>query len=268
MFSLSGKVIVVTGATGVLGGAFLDSLRDGHARLVLIGRNKEVAEQRAADIIRQGGEALTVVADVLDESQLKRSLDIILSRYGRIDGLINGAGGNIKEAVIEPGEDLFSMNMDAMKKVFDLNLFGSILPVQIFGPAMLQSGGGSIINISSMASQRVITKVLGYSLAKAALDMYTRWMSVELSRRHGAALRINAIAPGFFISHQNRALLTNADGTLTQRGESVIRHTPFKRFGEPAELCGAIRWLLSDESSFVSGQVISIDGGFSIFSGV
>ncbi len=268
MFSLEKKVIVVTGATGVLGGAFLDSLNEAKARLVLIGRNKAVAEKRVKEINDSGGEALSVIADVLDNTQLELGLDSILQRFGRIDGLINAAGGNIKEAVLEPSDDIFSLNIDALKKVFDLNLYGSIIPTQLFGKEMMKTGGGSIVNISSMASQRVITKVLGYSLAKSAVDMYTRWMSVELAHRFGSALRINAIAPGFFITHQNRTLLTQEDGSLTPRGKSVVHQTPYGRFGEPSELCGALRWLLSDSSSFVTGQVISIDGGFSVFSGV
>ena len=268
MFSVDKKVIIITGATGVLGGAFLHSLNDAGAKLVLIGRNKEVAEQRAAQLNNSGGDAIAVIADVLDMAQLHSGLEMILDRFGRIDGLINAAGGNIKEAVLEPTDDIFSLNIDALKKVFDLNLFGSVIPTQLFGKEMIKTGGGSIVNISSMASQRVITKVLGYSLAKAAVDMYTRWMSVELAHRFGSSLRINAIAPGFFITHQNRALLTKEDGSLTARGDSVIRQTPYGRFGEPAELCGALQWLLSDSSSFVTGQVISIDGGFSTFSGV
>jgi NAD(P)-dependent dehydrogenase (short-subunit alcohol dehydrogenase family) len=268
MFHLEKKVIVVTGATGVLGGAFLDSLKVAGARLVLIGRNREVAEKRAAEINNEGGQAIAVIADVLDQSQLETGLEFILEKFGRIDGLINAAGGNIKEAVVEPSADIFSMNIDALKKVFDLNLYGSIIPTQLFGREMMKTGGGSIVNISSMASQKVITKVLGYSMAKAAVDMYTRWMSVELAHRFGAALRINAIAPGFFITHQNRSLLTQDDGSLTPRGKAVIHQTPYGRFGEPSELCGALKWLLSDSSSFVTGQVISIDGGFSVFSGV
>src|SRR5215203_1542902 len=171
MFSLDKKVIVVTGATGVLGGAFLNRLNEAGAKLVLIGRNRAIAEERTSEINNAGGNAIAVIADVLNKEQLQAGLEIILSRFGRIDGLINAAGGNIKEAVIEPTDDIFSLNIDALKKVFDLNLFGSVIPTQLFGREMIKTGGGSIVNISSMASQRVITKVLGYSLAKAALDM-------------------------------------------------------------------------------------------------
>jgi NAD(P)-dependent dehydrogenase (short-subunit alcohol dehydrogenase family) len=209
-----------------------------------------------------------VVADVLDEEQLRVALTQILEKFGRLDGLVNAAGGNIPEAVVDPAADLFDIDIAATRKVFDLNLFGSMLPVQIFGPAILRSGGGSIVNISSMTSEQVITKVLGYSMAKAAVDNYTRWMSVELANRFGEKIRMNAIAPGFFITHQNRALLTKPDGGLTPRGEAVIRNTPYKRFGEPEELCGALIWLLSDASRFVTGQTVYVDGGFSVFSGV
>lgn len=266
--SLKGKVVVVTGATGVLGEAFVDCLSEAGAQLALIGRNQEVAEARAAAVNAKGGDAIAVIADVLDRAQLEAGKEKILARFGRIDGLVNAAGGNIKEAVIDPSEDVFEVNVDALKKVFDLNLFGSIVPVQVFGPAIVASGGGSIVNISSMAASQAITKVLGYSLAKSSIDNYTRWMSVELANRYGEKVRMNAIAPGFFITHQNRALLTNSDGSLTPRGQSVINNTPYKRFGDPRELGGALTYLLSDAASFVSGQVINIDGGFSIFSGV
>lgn len=266
--SLKGKVIVVTGATGVLGEAFVDCLADAGAKLALVGRNKEVAEARAEAVNSRGGDAIAVIADVLDRSQLEAGKEAVMARFGRIDGLVNAAGGNIKEAVIDPSEDVFEVNVEALKKVFDLNLFGSIIPVQVFGPAMVASGGGSIVNISSMAAGQAITKVLGYSLAKSSIDNYTRWMSVELANRYGEKIRMNAIAPGFFITHQNRALLTNSDGSLTPRGQSVINNTPYKRFGDPKELGGALTYLLSDAASFVSGQVINIDGGFSIFSGV
>jgi NAD(P)-dependent dehydrogenase (short-subunit alcohol dehydrogenase family) len=265
---LDGKTIVITGATGILGEAFVNGVANAGARVVLLGRNREVAEARAATVRNAGGEAIAVVADVLDRAALEAALSITLETYGRVDGLVNAAGGNVKEAVIMPDQDVFSADMDALRKVFDLNLFGSILPVQVFGPAMLRTGGGSIVNISSMASAQAITRVLGYSMAKASIDNYTRWMSVELALRYEGKLRMNAIAPGFFITHQNRALLTNPDGSHTTRGEAVIRNTPYRRFGEPEELTGALLYLLSDASAFVSGQVLGVDGGFSVFSGV
>lgn len=211
---------------------------------------------------------MAAVADVLDRERLEAVRNEVLERWGRIDGLVNAAGGNVKEAVIMPDADVFGVDMEALKKVFDLNLFGSMLPVSVFGPEMAKRDSSSIVNISSMASAQAITRVLGYSLAKASIDNYTRWMSVELANRYGGRVRMNAIAPGFFITHQNRALLTNPDGSLTPRGDAVLRNTPYKRFGEPEELCGALVYLLSDGASFVTGQTISIDGGFSVFSGV
>lgn len=265
---LDEKVVVVTGATGVLGEAFVRGISQAGARVVLLGRNRAVAVERASALQSAGGEALVAEADVLDRAQLEAALAHTLERFGRVDGLVNAAGGNIKEAVIMPDADPFTADLDALRRVFDLNLFGSILPVNVFGPAILSSGGGSIVNISSMASAQAITRVLGYSLAKASIDNYTRWMSTELAIRHKGRVRMNAIAPGFFITHQNRALLTNPDGSHTPRGEAVIRNTPYGRFGEPDELIGALVYLLSDSSAFVNGQVLGVDGGFSVFSGV
>jgi NAD(P)-dependent dehydrogenase (short-subunit alcohol dehydrogenase family) len=267
-FTLTGKTIVITGATGVLGEAFVRGVTDMGGRAVLIGRNSNVGEQRVSQLTATGKDALFVKADVLSKEELIKAHDTILARYGRIDGLVNAAGGNVPEAVIAPGSDIFDIDVDGLKKAFDLNLFGTILPVSVFGKSLLASGKGSIVNISSMAAQSAITRVLGYSMAKAAIDNYTRWMCVETANRFGSAIRVNAIAPGFFITHQNRSLLTNGNGQYTERGEAVIRNTPFKRFGEPEELIGALIWLLSDASSFVSGEVICVDGGFHVFSGV
>ena len=191
----------------------------------------------------------------------------VLNKWGKIDGLVNAAGGNIPEAVIAPGSDVFDMDFDALKRAFDLNLYGTLIPTSIFGKAMTASKRGSIVNISSMAAQSAITRVLGYSMAKAAVDNFTRWMCVELAQRYGDAIRINAIAPGFFVTNQNRHLLVKEDG-YTPRGEAVIRNTPFNRFGKPDELIGTLIWLLSDASHFVSGEVICVDGGFNVFSGV
>jgi NAD(P)-dependent dehydrogenase (short-subunit alcohol dehydrogenase family) len=267
-FTLTGKTIVITGATGVLGEAFVKGVTDMGGRAVLIGRNTNVGEERVSQLTATGKEAFFVKADVLSKEELIKAHDTILTKYGRIDGLVNAAGGNVPEAVIAPGSDIFDIDVDGLKKAFDLNLFGTILPVSVFGKSLVASGKGSIVNISSMAAQSAITRVLGYSMAKAAIDNYTRWMCVETANRFGSAIRVNAIAPGFFITHQNRSLLTNGNGKYTERGEAVIRNTPFKRFGEPGELIGALIWLLSDASSFVSGEVICVDGGFHVFSGV
>jgi NAD(P)-dependent dehydrogenase (short-subunit alcohol dehydrogenase family) len=269
MFSLQDKVVVVTGGTGVLGDAFVKGITGSGGKAVILGRNREEGESRVQQVKESGGEAMFIAADVLNENDLQEACRLVLAAYGRVDALVNGAGGNIPEAVIGPDADIFTMNIPALRKAFDLNLFGTILPTTIFGRAIAEGGGrGSIINISSMAAQSAITRVLGYSMAKAAVDNFTRWMAVELANRYGDKIRMNAIAPGFFITHQNRRLLTNEDGSYTARGESVIRNTPYKRFGQPAELTGTLIWLLSDASGFVSGEVICVDGGFHIFSGV
>ncbi len=267
-FSLKGQVIVVTGGTGILGDAFINGIVEAGATVGILGRNAAVAGQRADTVNANGGKAIALIADVLKEDELIAARTKILDKFGRIDGLINGAGGNMPEAIVQPGADLFKMNLDGLRKVMDLNLWGTIIPTQIFGEAIAQNGKGSIVNISSMASQSVITKVLGYSMAKSAIDCYNKWFAVEAALRYGDAIRMNAIAPGFFLTEQNRTLLTNPDGSYTERGNLVLQNTPYKRFGAPSELIGALVWLLSDASKFVTGTVINVDGGFSIFSGV
>jgi NAD(P)-dependent dehydrogenase (short-subunit alcohol dehydrogenase family) len=234
----------------------------------VLGRNEKVANARVEEIKQKKGNAIVLVADVTKEDQLLSARQKILDEFGKIDGLVNAAGGNMPGAVIAPDKNIFQLDFAALKEVMDLNLFGTILPTQIFGEAIANQGKGSIVNISSMASQTVITKVLGYSMAKSAIDCYTKWFAVELGKRYGDKIRMNAIAPGFFLTEQNRKLLTNEDGTLTDRGNLVLKHTPFNRFGDPEELIGAMVWLLSDASNFVSGTVVNVDGGFSIFSGV
>ena len=234
----------------------------------ILGRNKEVAEQRAAAINTSGGKAIALVADVMNEEELAAAREKILAAFGRIDGLVNAAGGNAPDGVLLPGEDIFNMNLAGMKRVMDLNLWGTILPTQVFGKAIANSGGGSIVNISSMNSKRAITRVLGYNMGKAAVDCYNQWFAVEMANRYGDTLRMNALAPGFFLTEQNRNLLTREDGSYTDRGQKVINQTPYRRFGHPDELKGAIVWLLSDASKFVTGAMICVDGGFSIFGGV
>lgn len=267
-FSLKGKVIVVTGATGILGEAFINGIANAGGIVGVLGRNEKVANERAASIIKQGGEAIALIADVTNEQDLINAREIILSKYGKIDGLVNAAGGNMPDAVIQPGQDIFQLNMSALQQVMNLNLFGTILPTQIFGEVIKNTGTGSIVNISSVSSDHAITRVLGYSLAKSAIDSYTRWFAVELANRFGDKIRMNSIVPGFFLTEQNRTLLTNTDGSLTERGNLIIQNTPFNRFGDPEELIGALIWLLSDASKFVTGSKITLDGGFSVFSGV
>jgi NAD(P)-dependent dehydrogenase (short-subunit alcohol dehydrogenase family) len=268
LFSLADKVIVVTGGTGILGGSFVNGIADAGGIPVIMGRNEKVAKEREAAIIAKGGKALAVVADVMEEQDLHRAKDTILEKFGRIDGLVNGAGGNIPEAVLQPDADIFSMNIEGMKKALSLNLWGTIIPTQVFGAVMAKAGSGSIVNISSVSSKQVVTKVLGYSMGKAAVDCYNQWFAVEVANRFGDAIRMNAIMPGFFLTEQNRTLLTEQDGSYTERGKLVVKNTPFKRFGKPEELVGALIYLLSDASKFVTGMQLGVDGGFTVFSGV
>src|SRR5215212_5183069 len=267
-FSLKDKVIIVTGGTGILGNSFVDAIVEAGGAVGILGRKKNVAEQRAEAINKKGGKALGLVADVMDEKQLQSAKEKALEYFGKIDGLVNAAGGNMPEGVLAPNENIFKMNLEGMRKVADINLWGTVIPTQVFGEAIAATGKGSIVNISSMNSKRAITKVLGYNMGKAAVDCYTQWFAVELARRYGDKVRMNALAPGFFLTEQNRYLLTTKEGGYTERGELVIRQTPFKRFGQPDELKGALVWLLSDASQFVTGAMICVDGGFSIFGGV
>jgi len=268
MFSLSKKVIIVSGGTGILGGAFIKAIASQGGKVVILGRNELTGNRRAAEINKEGAEAIFVAADVLEKDQLEMARDKVLSTFGRIDGLVNGAGGNIPEAVLAPDKDVFDLNIEGVKTAMNLNLWGTVLPVQVFGPELVKSGSGSIVNISSVSSVRAITRVLGYSMGKAAIDCYTKWFAVEMANRYGDKIRMNSIMPGFFLTEQNRTLLTQPDGTLTSRGHSIISHTPFKRFGDPEELCGALIWLLSDDSKFVTGTTVGVDGGFTINGGV
>ena len=267
-FSLKDKVIVVTGGTGILGNAFVNAIVEAGGAVGILGRKENVAQERADAINKNGGRAIALVADVMDEQQLAEAKDKLLQAFGKVDGLVNAAGGNMPDGVLQPEEDIFSMKIDGMKKVMDINLWGTVIPTQVFGEAIAKSGRGSIVNISSMNSKRAITKVLGYNMGKAAVDCYTQWFAVELARRYGDTIRMNALAPGFFLTEQNRYLLTKKEGGYTERGELVIRQTPFRRFGQPDELQGALVWLLSDASQFVTGSMICVDGGFSIFGGV
>lgn len=267
-FSLAGKVIVVTGGTGILGNAFVNGIVAAGGTVGILGRNKAIADERADHINANGGKAIALVADALNTGELIAAKNKILDAFGRIDGLVNGAGGNMPEGVLQPDEDIFQMNLEGMKKVMEVNLWGTLYPTQIFGEAIAKTGKGSIVNISSMNSKRAITKVLGYNMGKAAVDCYTQWFAVELANRYGDTIRMNALAPGFFLTEQNRNLLTLPQGGYTERGGKVIANTPFKRFGHPDELIGALVWLLSDASAFVTGSMICVDGGFSIFGGV
>jgi NAD(P)-dependent dehydrogenase (short-subunit alcohol dehydrogenase family) len=272
LFDLSGKVAVVTGATGVLGGAMARGLAMAGARVGVLGRRKERAEEVAAEVGNRGGEALALPADVLNGEQLEDARDAVLERWGRVDVLVNVAGGNVPAATVGEDATFFGLPEEPLREVFDLNLLGTMLPSQVFGEPM--TGGqsseveGSIVNISSMAAQKPLTRVVGYSAAKAAVENLTRWLAVELAHKYGPGLRVNAIAPGFFLGEQNRALLIYEDGSLTERGQAIVEHTPARRFGEPEELVGTLIWLCSPAARFVTGVVVPVDGGFGAFSGV
>jgi len=268
IFSLKDKVIVVTGGTGILGYAFIKALSNAGAAVGIMGRNEKVAIERADEINAAGGKAIALIADVQNEVALKECCNKVLYAFGKIDGLVNAAGGNVPEAVLQPGDDIFSMDLAGMKKAMDVNLWGTVLPTLIFGKAIAENGSGSIVNISSVSVPRTLTKVLGYSMGKSAVESFNKWMAVELANRYGDKIRMNALVPGFFLTEQNRTLLTNENGSYTSRGESVIKQTPFKRFGSPDELGGVLVWLLSDASKFVTGTTITVDGGFTSFSGV
>jgi NAD(P)-dependent dehydrogenase (short-subunit alcohol dehydrogenase family) len=266
-FDLSGRVAVVTGGYGVLGGSMADGLAAAGVRVAVLGRRREPAERKAAEIRERGGEAIALAADVLDEAQLRAARDELLGDWGRIDILVNAAGGNVARARTDQ-TPVFGMPIDAFDEVVRLNLHGSVIPSLVFGEAMAARRTGSIINVSSMAARQAISGVLGYAVAKAAIDSFTRWMAVDLARRHGDGLRVNAIAPGFFVATQNRGVLMNEDGSYTDRAKTILARTPMGRFGAPEELNGVVQWLCSDAASFVTGAVIPIDGGFSAFSGV
>ena len=268
MYSLKGKVIIVTGGTGILGGAFINGIVNAGGAVGILGRNAKLANERAEEINRAGGNAIALIADVMKEDELIAAREKAIAHFGKIDGLVNAAGGNMPEGVVQPGESVFHMNLAGLQQVMNLNLWGTIIPTQVFGEALAKNSSASIVNISSMNSKRAITKVLGYNMGKAAVDCYNQWFAVELANRYGDKIRMNALTPGFFLTEQNRNLLTNPDGTFTERGAAAIRQTPFKRFGRPEELIGGLVFLLSDASAFVTGSQLVVDGGFSIFGGV
>ncbi|MBW3630514.1 MAG: SDR family oxidoreductase [Gemmatimonadetes bacterium] len=266
-FDLSGRVAVVTGGYGVLGGGLAGGLSAAGARIAILGRRPEAVDRKVEEIRRSGGEAIALVADALDERQVKESRDELLKAWGRVDILINAAGGNVPRARSDD-RSIFAVPMDAFEEVLRLNLHATVVPSLAFGEAMAGQGSGSIVNISSMAAMQAISGVLGYSVAKAGIDNFTRWLAVELARKHGDRVRVNAIAPGFFVAEQNRAVLLAPDGSYTPRARAIIGQTPMGRFGRPEELIGAVQWLCSDAASFVTGVVLPIDGGFSAFSGI
>lgn len=265
LFDISGYVVAITGGTGVLGRCIAKYLAKNGAKVAIMGRKADVGEAIVADIEKAGGEAMFVAADVMGEEAMKSAREAILGRYGRIDTLLNAAGGNMRGATIAPEQTFFDLKAEEFQKVLNLNLTGTVIPTQVFLEPMTRQGKGSIVNFSSMAAFRPMTRVCGYAAAKAGISNFTAYMATECAKKFGEGIRVNAIAPGFFITEQNRALLTNPDGTFTQRGRDVIRQTPFGRMGEPEELCGTIHYLISDAAKFVTGTVAVVDGGFNCF---
>lgn len=266
LFNIEDRVIVISGAAGVLAGTTTKYLLDQGARVVLLDLFQEKVDAVVAEL--GSDKACGFACNVLDQAALDETYEKIMAKFGRVDVLINGAGGNMPGATIGPEKELFDLNMSDYGKVLDLNLKGSIMPTFTFAKAFVKQGKGCVINFSSMSSAQAMTRVLGYSNAKAAIDNFTRWMATELAQRHGDGIRVNAVAPGFFIGNQNRALLLNEDGTFTKRGQQVIDKTPFGRFGDASEVPGTIHFLISDAASFVTGAIVPIDGGFSCYSGV
>ena len=268
MFDITNKIAIITGASGALAGSVAKSLSRSGVHLALLTRKKSSVQSLLNDIANYAGKAEVYEADILDEQSLREAKSQIISDFGKIDILLNIAGGNLPGATIAPDKTIFNLSIDDFKKVTDLNLNGTVLPSLVFGEAMADQKNGVIINYSSMAVERVITRVAGYSASKAAMENFTRWMAVEMAMKFGEGVRVNAIAPGFFIGKQNRALLTNEDGSYTERGNDIIRNTPMGRFGEVEELNGVIHFLCSDAAKFITGIVLPVDGGFSAFSGV
>ncbi len=266
LFDIDGYVVVVTGGTGVLGRSICKYLALQGAKVVVLGRNAGKGHAIADDIKESGGEALFLATDVLDRDVLELNLNAIMQKYGRVDALLNAAGGNMPGATIKPDGNIFDLDIEDFQKVQSLNLTGTILPTQIFLRPMVESGKGSIVNFSSMAAFRPLTRVAGYGIAKAGVSNFTAFMATEVAKKFSTSIRVNAIAPGFFLTEQNRTLLTNPDGSWTERGNDIIRQTPMNRMGKPEELCGTIHYLISDASRFVTGTVAVVDGGFNVFS--
>ena len=264
LFDLTDRVVVMTGACGVLGRSIVKYFAAQGAKVVLLSRERsaELAETLVDEIKADGGEACYFPTDVLDRASLEKNYDQIMEKYGRIDVLLNAAGGNMPAATVPPDKTIFDLDIDAVRKVTELNLFGTILPTTVFAKAMVQQGKGSIINFSSMSSFRPLTRVAGYGVAKAAINNWTKYLSSELAIKFGEGLRVNAIAPGFLLTDQNRTLLTNPDGSLTDRSRAILGHTPFDRFLEPEELFGTLHYVASDASAAVTGTVAIVDGGF------
>ncbi len=268
MFDLEGKVAVVTGGGGVLGGSIARSLIEAGVKVVILDIREENVNNRVEELQQMGGEALGFVSSVLEVDELKRTRKLILEKWGKVDILINAAGGNMPGATLTEEQTVFDMKIEDFEKVNDLNMNGTVYPSLVFGEAMAERGEGSIITISSMATYSAITRVLGYSTAKSSINIFTQWMAMEMATKFSEKIRVNAIAPGFFIGDQNRNVLINPDGSYTERSKKVLARTPMGRFGDIKELNGAVQFLCSDAASFITGVILPVDGGFSSFSGV
>ena len=264
-FSIAGKVAVITGAGGVLGGSIAKCFMEQGAKVVAVDIRQEQLDKRVEELKAYGEDVIGIVGNVLDIASLEKLADDIVAKWGRIDILLNIAGGNMPGATLAPDQNFFDMDVTCWEKVTNLNMNGTVYPSMVFSKVMAKQGKGCIVNVSSMAAYSAITRVPGYSAAKTAVANFTKWLGSQLALKYGDGIRVNAIAPGFFLTEQNRTLLTNEDGTYTQRGNDVIRQTPFKRFGKAEELCGTIQYLISDASSFVTGTVAVVDGVFNAF---
>ncbi len=268
LFNLEGKVAVITGGGGVLAGSIGGGLAKAGMKIVFLDINQTAAEEAAHKIMAEGGQAIGLKTNVLELEALRETCKQVLAKYGRVDLLLNAAGGNMLGASVQDDQTIFDMNIEDLDKVTNLNFKGTVLPSMVFGKVMADQKSGNIINISSMAALQAITRQVGYSASKAAVSNFTMWLAMEMAMKFEGKIRVNAIAPGFFVGHQNRALLINPDGSLTERSKKIIANTPMRRFGEALELIGAVLYLASDAASFVTGVVLPIDGGFSTFSGV
>ena len=266
LFDITGRVVVVTGGAGILGRAICLYLSQQGARVVILDRDAAAGAELVAAIRKEGGEALFLTTDVLNREVLVQNRADILAAYGCIDILLNAAGGNMGGATIAPDKSFLDLEIEAFRKVVDLNLFGTVLPTTVFGEAMTERKQGVIVNFCSESALRPLTRVVGYGAAKAAIANYTKYMAAELATKFSPKMRVNAIVPGFLLTNQNRALLTNPDGSYTDRARTIIAHTPAGRFAEPEELLGTIHYLISDASSFVTGSLAVVDGGFDAFS--
>lgn len=265
-FDITGKIAIVTGGAGVLCSAMCRELAARGAKVAVLDLNAAAAQALAADL---SGEAIGLACDVLDRASVEAAAQEALSAFGRVDILVNGAGGNKPLATTGPDRPFFDLPADALRQVFDLNLIGTVLPCQVFGKIMAEQESGVILNISSMNAFRPLTRIPAYSAAKAALNNFTQWLAVHMAQEYSPAIRVNALAPGFFLTEQNRYLLIDHEtGNLTARGQQILAHTPMRRFGVPEDLLGAMLWLVSPASAFVTGVVVAVDGGFSAFSGV